>query len=123
MGEKKGMGQEKAIELMLQGEEHFSKITDLTDTSLSSQDILISPDRFNFGCFDAASGEVNTLITLQATTSDSHSFKPSFVAELVEQLAGGSTIPSNLKIWHVFVLESIEQYNQFKCPDMKALRK
>ena len=97
MGEKKGMGQEKAIELLLQGEEHFSKITDLTDTSLSSQDILIS----HFGCFDTAvvlfRGEVNTLITLQATTSDSHTFTESNQAlwlSLLHSLQGAA--PSHL---------------------------
>jgi hypothetical protein len=118
-------GEEKPIELLLQGEEHFAEIADLTETSLASKDILISPDRFNFGCFDAAvvlfSGEANTLITLQATTSESHSFKPYFVAELIQHLAQGKTIPSNLKVWHVFVLENIEQFNRFHCPDKQRV--
>jgi hypothetical protein len=118
-------GKDKAIQLLLQGEEHFAEIKDLTETSLASKDILISPDRFNFGCFDAAvvlySGEANTLITLQATTSDSHSFKPNYVAELVNHLRNGRPIPLNLKVWHVFVLESLEQYKGFQCPDMQTV--
>ncbi len=123
---KKGsQGKEKSIQLLLQGEEHFAEIKNLTETSLASKDILLSPDRFNFGCFDAAivlfSGEDNTLITLQATISSSHSFKPEYVAELVQHLRKGKHIPSNLKVWHVFVLEGLEQYNRFECPDMQTV--
>jgi hypothetical protein len=118
-------GLQKAIQLLFKGEDHFAEIKDIRGTSLASEDMLISPGRFNFACFDAAvvmySGEKDTLITLQATTSPSHSFKPNYVAELVKHLSNGRPIPSNLKVWHVFVLENIEQYKKFQCPDMEPV--
>ena len=55
---------------------------------------------------------------MQATVSpDTHSFKPSYITSLVNQLDNSSEVKEGrFSLWHVFVLESADQFKTFKLP-------
>jgi hypothetical protein len=105
------------INFAVTAEESFMTLETITST-FDAVDTLLVPESFNFGCFDAAivkySPQCNTLITLQATISESHSFKPEYVARLIRHLGRNNNFPANLQLWHVFVLENEHQLTQFK---------
>jgi hypothetical protein len=118
----------KQIELRVSSEEPFFKLSELK-TKLGSETVLLCPTKFNQGCFDAAvvnyypsAGDTSVFITLQATVANDHSFKPKYITELLQQVAGADAIKEvfqKIELWHIFIVESEAQLNQFAIPDVE----
>jgi hypothetical protein len=107
----------ETITLKCRSEKRFSNTKDI-EATFDSADVLWIPRFFNFACYDAClimfSGKPTTLITFQATISTSHSFKQESVASLINHLGGKASIPADLNVWHIFVLETSEQLKSFR---------
>jgi hypothetical protein len=114
-------GQEEYMDLALSAEQCFER-TDELKLSLQSDNVLVCPKRFNHGTYDAAvvmykRTESLVLVTLQATVSYSHSFKQEYVADLLKQIEGAKdNSKEKISVWHIFVLESQKQFDNFTCP-------
>jgi hypothetical protein len=97
--------------------ENFVEITGI-QASFNDDCLLLIPTRYNFPTLDAAFvikiGGITGLVTFQATVAPEHPFLPHVVANLVCHL-GRNEMPSQLKVWHVFVLKEEEKYQHFKC--------
>jgi hypothetical protein len=120
--------QKQTITIQLSEQEEFEHISEL-QVSSQSQKVLILPNRFNQACFDGGivmfDSKEQVLITLQATVAKTHDFKAKSVRELVDQLVLNSprkrTHPK-VSVWHIFVLESEEQFNKFGFKDDSGAR-
>ncbi len=98
-------------------EKKFANTKDI-EASFNSIDALWIPKMFNFACYDATlimfSRNPNTLITFQATISKDHKFQQERVASLIKHLEAKTTLPADLKVWHIFVLKTFDQLECFK---------
>jgi hypothetical protein len=111
------------VELEVQRVVRFWKEDDLADLSLKDQNVLALPNSFKQGTYDAAfvcflHDKRPVIITLQATVSTTHSFQPSHITKLVNQIADLSAAKKGIfSLWHIFVLENMAQFNSFDFPE------
>jgi hypothetical protein len=101
----------------------FFKCSDIAQT-LESDQVLLMPEKFNQGCYDAAvvllkrdQPEKDVLLLLQATVAKEHSFKPKFVIELILQLAANTETQRNQ-----LSVTNIDDEPEFSEPSAKKLR-
>jgi hypothetical protein len=116
-------GNHLAVQLEVRRKVSFWKEDDLAGLSLKDTNVLAVPKSFKQGTYDAAfvcylHGKTPVIITMQATVSpDTHSFKPSYITSLVNQLDYSSEAKEGrFSLWHVFVLENADQFNTFALP-------
>ena len=84
----------KELAIKLKGEFFFYELSDIGH-GLNSDKVLLLPQKFNQGCYDAVVAllkghgeeEKDVLLLLQATVGKKHSFKPQFITKLLLQLA------------------------------------
>lgn len=116
-------GKNLVIDLEVQRMVSFWKEADLAGLSLKDTNVLAVPKSFKQGTYDAAfvcylHEKKPVIITMQATVSPvTHSFKPSYITSLVNQLDNSSEAKEGrFSLWHVFVLESADQFKTFRLP-------
>lgn len=119
----------RIVELEVERVVRFQKESDLSGL-LSSQDhnVLAWPQSFKQGTYDAAfvcflDDKTPVIITMQATVSTTHSFKPAYISKLINQLADcpAAAKDGKFKLWHVFVLENEPQLQNFTFTDCKEV--
>jgi DNA polymerase III delta prime subunit len=109
----------RTVELQVDHVVRFWKETDLASLSLQDKNILAWPQSFKQGTYDAAfvcfnDDETPVIITMQATVSRTHSFKPQYITKLINQLTGHqATNRGSFRLWHIFVLEGADQFDNF----------
>ena len=110
----------RQVELVVESVVRFQKESDLSCLSLQSQKILAWPQSFKQGTYDAAfvcllEDSTPVVVTMQATVSSTHSFKPEYITKLISQLADcpAAAKDGRFKVWHIFVLENESQFQKF----------